>query len=451
MTRKGLLRLIRHLPVAVLLALALFFLSAGGARAERLTLPAFTSRIEQEAFFGDTSLKEIVLNEKLKYIGPRAFADSGLKLIVFPSQKIDIAPDAFEGCKDLQAQVIPKSWAQQWCKEHGIPCVTIPAPAYSKGPLIVKNGASLQVELDSPHASNISYAWSSDNESVMTVDENGLIFGEYPGTATLSVSFSGGSGLIQIPVQVQANYRAALFSESTYYEGTIMRNQGDVRIMARLLNSVTGPDGGQYSIHTYNDLVSDQVFQKINEVLVKPSREGDVSLFFFASHGDPLSSGKETAGRLWCVGKKTWVALPDLAAALVRIKGKVIVILEACGPGAAMHDFDGTNIFLNSGDKFSILAAAGYMQYSKLYHEQSGDIKTSCNVFPYYIGEAVGTSGRMPADSNGDGILTLNELHVYVHNNAFNLTSFRNDQGLFIPGQNTCVWPENSDYPLFKR
>ncbi|MBR3333628.1 MAG: leucine-rich repeat protein [Clostridia bacterium] len=440
----------RFLLAAGLLVLVLCCFSFGKAGAERLVLPASTLRIEEEAFCGDTSLDEVVLNEGLIYIGPRAFANSSLKLLVFPSNPIDISLDAFDGCPDVQALVAPDSWAQLWCYVYGLPYIALSPPSYSKDQLIVKNGASLQVELDSPSTLNAYYTWSSDNESVLTVDENGLIFGEYPGTATLTVSLPDGSGAVQIPVLVQANYRALLFSESTYRAENLLRNRGDVLIMKNLLNSVTGPDGGLYSVRTFNDLTAPEVFQKITDLLEVPSREGDVSLFFFASHGDPGSADQEHAGRLWCIMRKTWVALPDLANALLRVKGKVIVILESCGPGAAMHDFDGKNPFITNGDKFSILTAAGYMGFSKLKRE-GPTVAESSNAFPYYLGKAIGTSGAMPADTNGDGIVTVQEWHKCTYNGVYQFTSYRNGQGLFVPGQLTCVWPSNDNYPLFKR
>ena len=315
----------------------------------------------------------------------------------------------------------------------------------------MKNGACLQVELDSTHSANAHYSWSSGDESILTVDENGKIFGEYPGTATLTVMLPDGSGPVEIQVQVQANYRAVLFSESTYNEGNVWRNKGDVLIMSRLLASVTGPDGGEYSVSSFDDLSATQVLEKTANLLETPSREGDVSLFFFASHGDPTSTTREKAGRLWCKKKESSLRLQTLADRLTRIKGKVIVILESCGPGAAMHAWPEGNIFLENADKFIILVAADYLKFSKQYYEQTGDLK-SCNVFPHFIGTGVGTKGAMPADSNSDGILTVKELHTYVYNSTLKYTSYRNSQNLLIQGQKTVMWPQSSsNYQLFKR
>ncbi len=448
MMNERLLRMTRGLLAAGVFVLALLVFTMNGANAGQLILPESISRIEEEAFFDDTSLDGLVLNDSLTYVGPRAFAGSSLRWVRFPSDPIDIASDAFSDCENLQALVSPGSWAQQWCEDNGVPWLT--PPVYSQGSLIVKNGAYLQVGLDSMHSANAHYSWSSGNESILTVDENGQIFGEYPGTATLTVMLPDGSEPVEIQVLVQANYRALLFSESTYNEGNVWRNKGDVLIMKRLLASVTGPDGGTYSVSTFDDLASTVVYQKIADLLATPSREGDVSLFFFASHGDPTSTTRPKAGRLWCKKKESSIHLQILAARLLNIKGKVIVILESCGPGAAMHAWPEGNIFTANPDKFIILAAADYLQFSKQYHEQAGDL-TSCNVFPHFIGTGVGTKGAMPADTNSDGILTVKELHTYVYNKTLKHTSYRNSQNLLIEGQKTVMWPQNSTYPLFMR
>lgn len=448
MMNERLLRMTRCLLAAGIFVLALFVFSMNGANAGQLTLPGSLSRIEEEAFCGDTSLDGLVLNDSLTYVGPRAFAGSSLRWVRFPSDPIDIAGDAFSDCETLQALVNPGSWAQQWCEDNGVPWLT--PPVYSQGSLIVKNGAYLQVGLDSMHSANAHYSWSSGNESILTVDENGRIFGVYPGTATLTVRLPDGSEPVEIQVLVQANYRALLFSESTYNEGNVWRNKGDVLIMKRLLSSVTGPDGGVYSVNTFDDLSGSDVIRKIISLLQVPAREGDVSLFFFASHGDPSSTTRDKAGRLWCKKKESSIYLQKLAARLALVKGKVIVILESCGPGAAIHAWPEGNIFLENPDKFIILAAADYLKFSKQYYEQAGDLN-SCNVFPHFIGTGVGTKGAMPADSNSDGILTVKELHTYVYNNTLKYTSYRNSQNLLIEGQKTVMWPKNSTYPLFKR
>ena len=363
--------------------------------------------------------------------------------------------------------------------------------------IVVNNGAKVQIRT-SPELVKAGTAlkWLSSDTKIFTVSQDGELTGCYPGKATLKVYLPDGKILTETTVTVKANYRAVLFSESTFAGGVIRRNRGDVKLMKNVLSSVTGPDGELYKVYSYDDLVAKDVYTKINQLLVAPSRDGDVSMFFFASHGDYKSTSQKYAGRLWCKNKETWLELPELAKTLAAAKGKVIVILESCGPGAAVREWPdenlsaaspegetvtaeeidapdltemiistfaaadpgltvyqtnladeplsgagtdtagqapGGNLFLT--EKFVVLTASAYLQASYMVGEHS------YNLFPYWLSKGVGTSGAMPADiehGNGDGKLTLNELYQYVHKH----TSFR---------QTPQVYPKNSDYVLFLR
>ena len=360
--------------------------------------------------------------------------------------------------------------------------------------LFIRNGSKVQMEISPELAGEEKdFGWASSDGKILVVDRNGEIFGNYPGKAVLTVTSPKGKTIASINVTVQANYRAVLFSESTYAEGTLKRNRGDVRLMKNMLASVTGPDGGKYVVYSFDDLVANEIYNKTESLLIAPSRDGDVSIFFFAGHGDYRSKDPQYAGRLWCRKKQTWVELPELAKMLSCAKGKVIVLLESCGPGAALiswsssetagtgmtqtddpemsraiisafADIDpgltvyqpdstanlcqadseanektvlntasGSNLFLT--EKFIVMVASGYLK-------SSYSIGTDTyNLFPYGIAKGVGTSGAMPADTeygNGDGLLTVNELFKYV----YQYTKRRQ-----IP----LVYPENSSYVLFKR
>ncbi len=361
--------------------------------------------------------------------------------------------------------------------------------------IVVNNGARVQIQVSPQLAkTGAGLKWLSSDTKIFTVSQDGEVTGCYPGKAMLKVYLPDGKVLAETGVSVKANYRAVLFSESNFAGGVIRRNRGDVRLMKNMLSSVTGPDGEIYKMYSFDDLVASEVYEKINQLLVAPSRDGDVSMFFFASHGDYKSTSKKLAGRLWCKNKQTWLELPELAKTLAAAKGKVIVILESCGPGAATKEWDDENLsaasteskiteeeedapdlsemFIsafaaadpgltvyetdedalsgaseNEGtgqfphgnqfltEKFAVLTASAYLQTSYMMGEHT------YNVFPYWLTKGVGTAGAMPADiehGNGDGKLTLNELYQYVYKHT-------------IHRQTPQVYPKNSDYVLFLR
>ena len=71
------------------------------ASAATLTLPAAVKEIEEEAFYGDSSLDEVVLPEGIEKIGARAFAGSSIRRIFLPASLSEISEDAFDSCADV--------------------------------------------------------------------------------------------------------------------------------------------------------------------------------------------------------------------------------------------------------------------------------------------------------------------------------------------------------------
>ena len=483
--------------IAVLAALC------AAASAGTLVLPARTTRIEDRTFYGSKALDEVDLAEPLSYIGHQAFAQSSVRYVYLPKSLTRIEDDAFEGCPNLVCLVEEGSYARRWCEARGVAwrgADYTESISPADGSVTVKNGAKLSSAVRTVPAGAVKrLVWVSSDSNIVSVDQNGEAYGNYPGEARIVVSARDGSATARINVKVQANYRAVLFSESTFSGGVIQRNRGDVRLMKAMLAAVTGPDGGKYQVSSYDDLNATEVYSRIQSQLIAPSRDGDVSLFFFASHGDYKSDDEQHAGRLWCKNKKTWLELPTLADRLSQAKGKVIVLLESCGPGAALHEFSKTagddeeddwtddpagtaaltgafasadpgltvyrpesvpdteeadrqliERFLKgetdlSGtgaarsrfktEKFIVMTAAAFKQ-------KSYSVGTDTyNLFPKWLTKGAGTGGSMPADTecgDGDGMLTLQELYKYVYKYT-------------IYKQTPQVYPKNSGYVLFLR
>jgi len=482
----------RRLPLRTLTGLCLCaFLAAclcAAAWADDAVLPAGLTRIEDELFYKNKKLEDVVLKAPLAYIGHLAFAKSSVANVYIPDSVTLIEDDAFDDCPNLVCYVSEDSYAREWCDAHDIPwedtnqVVSIEPEA---GEILLKNGAEAKIRVEvEPEEAAKSLVWTSSDETILTVERDGVVFGNYPGEAVLTISTRDGQVSAEVEVTVQASYRAVLFSESTYGpEGTFNRNRGDVKLMKEALSAVAGPDGGKYEIHTFDNLTSDEVFDNVERLLITPSRDGDVSLFFFASHGNLRGESQEWAGCLWCRDRATWIQLPVLAEKLTDVNGKVIVILQACGPGAAVTEFDddgmpilnsanvstgaeedpdalaaaavssfaakdpglrvyrpgaglsanAPNLFLT--EKFIVMAASDYRQMSYFSNSDSN------NIYPLWMSRGIGTSAAMPADlydGDGNGELTVRELHQYV---------FRQVKDRQTPR----VYPENCDYVLFRR
>ncbi len=111
----------------IIILLFICFLYVCVAFADTLCLPSSLISIEDEAFYGDTSLDEVVLPEGIKFIGERAFADSSVATIYLPSSINSIAENAFQNTSVIGTG-LPGTFAHQWFSSHGFEYITETTP-----------------------------------------------------------------------------------------------------------------------------------------------------------------------------------------------------------------------------------------------------------------------------------------------------------------------------------
>lgn len=104
-----------------LFALLCILLFEVTAQADYLDLPEMIKEIEAEAFMGDTSIDSVYLPEGLETIGSHAFAYSSVEWIYMPESLTYIAPDAFEGCENLEGYGPDGTYACNYFTEHEFP------------------------------------------------------------------------------------------------------------------------------------------------------------------------------------------------------------------------------------------------------------------------------------------------------------------------------------------
>ena len=307
-------------------------------------------------------------------------------------------------------------------------------------------------------------------------------------TGTIKVTFARQNDPTPPPTPTtDTTYRALLISEVDF-SSACWRNEGDVQLMKSMLESVTGPDGGIYSIKTGMDSTPEQIQSLIGSTF-SGADEDDVSLFFIATHGDTESTGSYAGALATSSGK--CVLFHELASWLSAVPGKVIVVVESCGSGAAVYSTGETQNGLkpqalgveedetldeqftqslidafaaydetvrpaadgpvaNTGElrvanKFYVLTASRYQEYS--WGTESGPY----NYFTKWLTEGVGTSGTLPADQsygNQDGVVSLEELFSYISAVGDNHDFY---DGYSIYYQHVQRYPQGSDYGLFRR
>lgn len=120
------MRCLRFVLTAAVMAL-LMLLGGTAAFAEDLVLPSELARIEEQAFYGDTSLDGVILPDGLESIGSKAFAFSSLKVINLPGSLPagGIADDAFEGTSLERVFVPGGTAAAAWADEKGLPVLYV--------------------------------------------------------------------------------------------------------------------------------------------------------------------------------------------------------------------------------------------------------------------------------------------------------------------------------------
>ena len=356
-------------------------------------------------------------------------------------------------------------------------------------------GESLKLKVTLPSNTYSKITWSSSNNGVATVSAAGKVTAVAAGTATITArTFNNKKATCKVTVKSGTSgetvYRALLIGEENFSgQSVCTRNRGDVTAMTKMLNSITGPAGGNFSIVKKYDLSASQVLSAVKNAF-SGADDDDVSLFFIATHGDVDYTG-DYAGAL-AMSPSGSLLLKDLANALNAVPGKVIVVLESCGAGAAVYPNGGNSnndgkalyedikrratqfdeavirafsgadpgivvtlqpndVQANTGEfrvdnKFYVLTASRYQELS--WGMESGKSETSYNYFTMWLTQGIGTSGAMPADANSNNQTTLDELYRYISKVGDDY-QFRTDSGVYY--QHVQVYPADSDYVLFCR
>jgi len=290
-----------------------------------------------------------------------------------------------------------------------------------------------------------------------------------------------------------AKYRALLISETDFYwpqekdpakkKERSFRNRVDVIAFQNMLQHVQTPDGGTYSITTQNNTSKKQLKNLIKKTFAKAT-ENDVSLFFIATHGDSSNkaSDRNSGALIMSPGDNKYeeLTLEELRDCLIKVPGKVIVILESCGSGAAVHQKVRSNSGMDSlaraAETFDANAVEAfrsvdpgvvdgglaantgefrvvnkfYVLTSCNYHEECYGIP-AYDFFSAWLIAGVGKSGNMPADQkyagNNNGMVDLHELYRYI-SQVGDRNKIKYKGANYY--QHVQVYPSDVRFPLFK-
>ena len=340
-----------------LLAAFLLCVPAASAVADSVSIPADSAEIKASAFKGRTTITDVFIFPGVRRIGDYAFSEcTSLQHVSMPDSIEDIGEKAFDGCP---------------------PDMLVTAPGNS-----------------------YALKWAIDNNFDFNAETKyrALIIGN---------SYSGMPGFaLSGPV----NDTAAVSAAAVSFAGT------------------------PYDVTVMNDISADSILESIR-LSFGQATENDVSFFYFSGHG--INSDEEgQQGALLGNDGESSVTACQLRSALDSIPGRKIIIIETCYSGvfatgnteadpteseddcfagSFLRDFSDQSPNTGIYSRYFIITSSAADELS--YETKTQDNKTM-GAFTYHL--VTGLSGgngngpSMPADINGNGAVTLQELYQYI-------------------------------------
>ena len=255
------------------------------------------------------------------------------------------------------------------------------------------------------------------------------------------LSVKPGSGETVTPPA--AKYRALCVGQNTYSSSPLQGCVNDMNALAGMLKGLSN----SFTVTKLSNATASQILNKIPKAF-SGATDYDVSLFSYSGHGVDAGGSGTYQGALVGVDD-SFLTLNELATALSKVPGRVIVILDSCHSGSAIKGTTPDEI--EAFNRAAIEAFSGYwlegdggsgtrmgeLKQSKFvvitaasYDESSWDGKYdgsgySQGAFSAALIKGMGCtypkgaySGTMPADRNNDGKITLKELYDYAYQTA---------------------------------
>ena len=305
------------------------------------------------------------------------------------------------------------------------------------------DGGKLQLIAEiSPAAASQALSWKSSDKKIATVSSKGIVTGKKAGTVTITAAALDGSeksASIRVTVQARTNCFALIIGNEKY---TAIDPLTSVPNNVRAMQTALGGLSQSWQITTKRDLMAKQIPGAIQEAF-KGATADDLCLFYYCGHGcndtdwEPGSlQGVTYDGDDAGEAGNDYLPAARLASALDRAcPGRVIVILDSCGSGSYIYNgeplswelpafntailrafssgaaaYSGTGDLL--GEKYTVLTACEHGDWGYNVKMNGCDV----GVLTWCLLHAMGCqfpsgsySGSMPADTNGDRVLTLQE------------------------------------------
>jgi len=254
-----------------------------------------------------------------------------------------------------------------------------------------------------------------------------------------------------IDYQADTVYRALLIGECAYSNESYVLN-GPASDIVSMQAALTQHPATPYQCDVRKNLTRDEIISAIGETFAD-AKEQDVSLFYYSGHGaaNGILVGIDHYG----------LSAANLRILLDRVPGRKIVIIDACYSGAMI----GKSVSADTAETFTQgflsafsmksranLATDGYYvitaaRGTELSYEMALSSGRYYGLFTYHLVNGLGYDyyhqkpGSTLADTNGDGVVSIHEAHLYAQAEAYEDYSEQTAQ----------VYPENCTYQSLVR
>lgn len=161
-----------------------------------------------------------------------------------------------------------------------------------------------------------------------------------------------------------------------------------------------------------NEPLDAQGFADLAQQAFSGAGELDISLVYISTHGIRAADGVDFAALLSDGETESSITGKDIHGALKGVPGIKLIILDACFSGAAINKGMDTPLPASAftGPDFKVLTSAGGLEPSFLWTDGAGTVQGG-SFFAHALTEGISREGRYAADSNQDGLITLDELY----------------------------------------
>jgi len=342
----------------------------------------------------------------------------------------------------------PRSTIKKFIKVYVESNVDITEFEFGKNRYMVEKGdqINLKTALGLSDEDYIHIDWSMSKD-VGTITEAGIFYGEEKGIAKVTAvygDFTTSAYIIVGEIEKSIQRRAILLGNADYpgSRNDLAGPPYDVERLESVFNDSDFGDRGDFAeVQTYADFTRADLEKAIADMRPSVGKE-DITYFYYSGHGS--TDGRTSS---ICMMNEN-ITVNELKEMLDTLAGVKVVFLDSCFSGG----FIGKDIVKNSDlEKFNEDVVEVFGSRAKDLKEGPYKVLTASSktetsiefsgnppygIFTKLLTDSAGYEGTYPADSDGDGDVSLRESYDHIYSAILAKSSKQHMQ----------IFPENSTF-----